>query len=980
MKKPAKEQDPPRNELEVFRKSKQFNQLLLDNIHDLIAIHKIEDLSYKYVNPVTLQVLGYSQEELLAKSALELIHPDDMVKMLSNLQDLQPTGEGRNEFRYLKKDGSYVWLEVSGTIVPREIDEASLIMISRDITARKQAEMALQNANDELELKVQERTLQLKERTEQLQAKISDQHRAESQLKASEERFRILFETAPVGIAIHRKGRNLFVNQVYVAMHGYESSTELIGKPVSNLLPPKCRHVIGNNIKKRESGGTVPGSYETIGLRKDGSTFPLFVQATSMQLLDGPANVAFLTDITVQKQAEASLQKRVASQVLLLEITNNFNNIIIPDIDDMINTTLRMIGEYDHDDRSFIGVFSHHECNISNNYEWCAPGISSGIASVRGMKVSEYTWWTHNLRSLEYTYIPQVTDLPPEARAEKELLQAQSIQSLIAVPMLLEDEILGYLGFASVRSEKTWSEDSILILKAVADIISKALLRKKFALALQASENYYRTIFENTGAATMIIEDDMTISMVNEECQRISGYRKEELISKKWIDFISGDKLETMQEYHCMRRINPADVPLKYQTRILDRGGKHKDGLVAVDIIPGTKKSVATFVDLTEFKRIDRALKAISAVNIAMIQAENETDLLQKVCQKIVEVGGYSLVWVALLQADQQQTVQPAAYHGANNGYLAKVNVDLQDYKRRQDPIATAVRTGQPLVCRDLQKNVALPWLKDALRCGFKSIMAIPLMADNKAFGALGIYSNETDQFDSDEESLLIEMANDLGYAIMSMRTRTQHKLTTQELEKSLEKMKRILMQEVSSLGTALMIRDPYTSGHQRRVVRLAAAIAEEMGCSMDQIEGITVAGNLHDIGKINIPSEILSKPGKLSDLEFAIVKTHSLAGYEIIKDIEFPWPVAEVIMQHHERMNGSGYPQGLAGEDILTEARIVAVADVVEAMFSHRPYRAALGMDRALEEIVLNKGILYDADVVDACLMVIQKKGFKME
>jgi len=980
LKKLAQGQDSPRNELEVFRKSKQFNQLLLDNIHDLIAIHKIEDLSYKYVNPVTLKVLGYSQEELFTKSALELIHPDDMVKMLSNLQALMPTGEGRNEFRYLKKDGSYVWLEVTGTIVPREIDEASLIMISRDITARKEAEIALQKANDDLELKVQERTLQLRELSEQLQAKIAEQLLVESKLEASEERFRILFERAPVAIAIHRKGRNLFLNQAYITMHGYESASELIGKPISNLLAPQCRSNVVNQIEKREKGEAVPGSYETIGLRKDSSIFPLFVQATNMMLRDGPANVAFLTDITVLKQAKAYLQHRVASQALLLEITNNFNNIMIEHIDDMIDTTLRMIGEYDHNDRSFIGVFSHHECNISNNYEWCAEGISSGIASARGMKVSDYTWWTHNLRSLEYTYISHVSDLPLEARVEKELLQAQSIQSLIAVPMLLEDEILGYLGFASVRCEKTWSEDSTLILKAVADIISKALLRKNFALALQASENYYRTIFENTGAATMIIEDDMTVSMVNEECQRISGYTKEELINKKWIDFIPGDRLETMKEYHRMRRINPADVPLKYQTRMIDREGKHKDGLVAVDLIPGTKKSVATFVDLTEFKRIDRALKAISAVNIAMIQAENETDLLHNVCQKIVEVGGYRLVWVAFLQADQQQTVQPAAYYGPNNGYLANVNISIQDPKRRQGPIATAIRTGQPLVSRDLKKKGALPWLENALRCGFKSIMAIPLMADNKAFGALGIYSNETDQFDSDEESLLIEMANDLSYAIMSMRTRTQHKFTAQELEKSLEKMKRILMQEVSSLGTALNIRDPYTSGHQRRVVRLAAAIAEEMGCSMDQIEGITVAGNLHDIGKISIPSEILSKPGKLSDLEFAIVKTHPQAGYEIVKDIEFPWPVAEVIMQHHERRNGSGYPRGLTGEEILLEARIMAVADVVEAISSHRPYRPSLGIDIALEEIAQNRGILYDPDVVDACLKLVREKGFKLE
>ena len=173
-------------------------------------------------------------------------------------------------------------------------------------------------------------------------------------------------------------------------------------------------------------------------------------------------------------------------------------------------------------------------------------------------------------------------------------------------------------------------------------------------------------------------------------------------------------------------------------------------------------------------------------------------------------------------------------------------------------------------------------------------------------------------------------------------------------------------------------IRDPYTAGHQRRVTKLACAIAKEIGLTKEQIEGLRVAAIIHDIGKINIASEILSKPGRLTKLEFEMIKTHPQTGYEILKEIEFPWPVAQIVLQHHERMNGSGYPQGLSGKDILIEARILGVADVVEAMASYRPYRPALGIDKALEEILNNKGVLYDPDVVDACLKVFTEKGFK--
>jgi putative nucleotidyltransferase with HDIG domain len=174
--------------------------------------------------------------------------------------------------------------------------------------------------------------------------------------------------------------------------------------------------------------------------------------------------------------------------------------------------------------------------------------------------------------------------------------------------------------------------------------------------------------------------------------------------------------------------------------------------------------------------------------------------------------------------------------------------------------------------------------------------------------------------------------------------------------------------------------RDPYTAGHQHRVANLAAAIANEIGLSEEQIDGVRMASVIHDLGKIHVPAEILSRPGRLTENEFSIIKTHPQTGYDILKTEEFPWPVAQIVLQHHERMDGSGYPSSLSGEEILLEARILAVADVVEAMASHRPYRPALGIDKALEEISKNKGVLYDAKVADACLRLFTEKGFKFE
>jgi putative two-component system response regulator len=235
------------------------------------------------------------------------------------------------------------------------------------------------------------------------------------------------------------------------------------------------------------------------------------------------------------------------------------------------------------------------------------------------------------------------------------------------------------------------------------------------------------------------------------------------------------------------------------------------------------------------------------------------------------------------------------------------------------------------------------------------------------------------------------EIINNVANALRRRKLRIDNRLHRENLEKvvsertealqvTLNDLQRSMEGIIRAMAKTVEMRDPYTAGHQQRVASLARAIAKEMGLSEEQAEGIYMAGIIHDLGKISIPSEILSKPGKITKIEFSLIKTHPRIGYDILKNIEFPWPVAQVVLQHHERMDGSGYPQGLSGNDILLDARILGVADVVEAMASHRPYRPGLGIDKALEEIVQKQGILYDTEVVEACLKVFTEKGFNFE
>lgn len=249
----------------------------------------------------------------------------------------------------------------------------------------------------------------------------------------------------------------------------------------------------------------------------------------------------------------------------------------------------------------------------------------------------------------------------------------------------------------------------------------------------------------------------------------------------------------------------------------------------------------------------------------------------------------------------------------------------------------------------------------------------------------LGVYDYITKPID--KTRVLISVANalnrlELQIANLAYRESLEEMVQdrTEALEQTLGKMKHMVDGIVHAIAHIVETRDPYTAGHQRRVADLARAVAGKLGLSDRQIQGVHIAGLIHDVGKITVPSEILSKPTRLSNIEFSLIKTHSEVGYNILKSIEFPWPIAQSVYQHHERIDGSGYPQHLKKEDILIEARILAVCDVVEAMASHRPYRAGLGIDTALAEIRKNAGIFYDHEVAKACEELFTQDHYQLE
>jgi PAS domain S-box-containing protein len=375
----------------------------------------------------------------------------------------------------------------------------------------------------------------------------------------------------------------------------------------------------------------------------------------------------------------------------------------------------------------------------------------------------------------------------------------------------------------------------------------------------------------------------------------------------------------------------------------------------------------------------NRALAALSAVNRNLVHATDEDELLQAICDAIVQQRGYRLAWVGYVQHDDNKSIRIMARAGHDEGYLDAMQLTWMETERGMGPSGCAVRSSATQLSQDIANDPRYrPWREEALKRGFAASISLPLLkADNTVFGILHVYTAEANAFIPAEVALLEEMAGDLAFGVHALHTRHERDLALEKNQQQLAQLEDSLEDTVLAIASIVEMRDPYTAGHQVRVAMVAVAIAKQMKLSDEQVRAIHLAGIVHDLGKIQIPAEILSKPGRITDIEYLLIKTHPQAGYDILKGIDFPWPIAQMVLQHHERLDGSGYPQGLKGDAILLEARILSVADVVEAMSSHRPYRPGLGVEAALEEITRTRGTHYDPQVVDACLALFREQHY---
>jgi len=449
--------------------------------------------------------------------------------------------------------------------------------------------------------------------------------------------------------------------------------------------------------------------------------------------------------------------------------------------------------------------------------------------------------------------------------------------------------------------------------------------RKRTEEALKQSEEKYRTILDEIEDGYQEVDLAGNFTFCNDSFCKIFGYGRNELIGSNYRRY-AADERTADRVYRAYNQMYKTGNPLKrFEWDILTQNGIRRSIEFSASLLrdeEGHRRGFRGIVrDVTDRKLVEEQYRTM-ADNAQMGVYIAQDSRLCFVNPRILKYSGYP---------EMELIGERVLYF---------VHSDDWEMVREKSRKMLAGELTAPYEYRIVDKNNHVKWLTETVT---------PISYRGRS----AVLGNTMDT--------------------------TKRKQAEEKLQDALDSLTKAFGTIIQVMVTAVESRDPYTAGHQSRSADLARAIAAEMGLSLDKIDGIRMAGSIHDIGKLSIPAEILAKPTILSEIELPLIKQHAKKGYEMLKNVESPWPLAEMVYQHHERMDGSGYPRNLKGEEILLEARILAVADVVEAMASHRPYRPALGLNAALEEIENNKGTLYDADAVDACLRLFREKSFQL-
>jgi PAS domain S-box-containing protein/putative nucleotidyltransferase with HDIG domain len=773
---------------------------------------------------------------------------------------------------------------------------------------------------------------------------ITENVKAQEALKSEKEKAQRYLDIAGVMLIVFGADCKVrMINKKGCELLGY-GENDIIGKDwFDNFVPDTIRSDMRSRFEKLMSGEKEPEEYfENPVLTKDGEERTVLWHTTVLRDENGEIVGALSSgeDVTERKLAEKALEREHFAFKIIAEAA-----VHAADVTDLCGRVLTGLVDTLGFDAGTFRLYDEGEDVLRLVASFGLRGKEKELSGVpQPIDDSRYVA-ASVARSRQPVIAPDVSK-EGLLKPFKSRLNKFKEQSLISWPVLKTDgDVLGVLHLWS-RKHVDISEGDRAFFERVAGMFASVLERKQTEEALRESEERIRQFAETV--------PDILYKFNQRECrydflspafERMTGYSLSEIHADPCdfqLKLVHPDDvvriMKTVNEYAAG---GPKDEPLVIETRMIRADGEAvwvRDSILYEWDEEGLSSVIGVMSDINEQKRSEKALReseerfrrftdTVTDMIYRFDIGRNEYDFISPSCEVIT---GYTVdefnadptnLWDSLIHPEDAERVKnerDEQFAGRDSGNFYNLEY------------------------RIVRKDGEAVWV------------------------------NEQGNFEVDEKG---NITNFNGV----VRNITERKSAEAVLRDTLSKLRESLYGTVSTISKIVETRDPYTSGHQTRVAKLARSIAVKMGLAEMQVELIYMAALVHDIGKISVPQEILSKPTKLTDLEWNIIKTHPEVGCEILKNVEFPWPVIDVVMQHHERLNGSGYPQGLEGDEIMLEARILSLADVVEAMSSHRPYRPELGVDKALAEITGNKGVLYDEDVVSACIELFETDGFEL-
>jgi PAS domain S-box-containing protein len=755
---------------------------------------------------------------------------------------------------------------------------------------------------------------------------------AEAALRESEALHRSFVAASPDGVGvIDSEGKVVFASPKILDLLRLPPGTDLRGKDAIEWIAPEDRDRARMNLARNARGEIVTDADYRL-LRADGTS--VYVEMNGAPILDagaGPrAIVTIVRDATQRREAVEALRKSEQKYRTIFE--ESFDGLFVstPDgrIVDINRKGIEMFGYASKQEVQRLNIATDVYANPAER-----PRI---LALVQAQGAAEF-----------------------EVEAKKKS----------------GERILAHCALTAVRDAKG-------TVTSYRGIIHDITERKRAEEALRRSEQRLREVYENSPLAYQALDANGRYLDVNPAWCELMDMPREDVLGRQFTDLLSAASVAAIEER--FPRFKAEGGLRNAELTLVRRDGTRieiqLDGRVVYDSRGHVRQMHCMLHDITERKRAElalrrfnRALKTLSSGNEALVRANDEKALLESMCRVLVEHGGYRAAWIGYAGPAASEPMRVATWAGEERGCFSAGSTCLVS-TAPSDPVNVVLSTRAPHITHNFTAEHLPPTCRqDALAAGLKSSIALPLRSEDEVFGVLTIYAAEIEAFDSDEVKLLAELANDLSYGMHALRVRADR-------ERGAQRLAATLQATIQALASTVELRDPYTAGHQQRVAQLAVAIGRTLHMPDERLRGLRLAAMVHDIGKIYVPAEILSRPGALSSIEYGMVQTHVDAGCDILKPIDFPWPIAEIVRQHHERLDGSGYPRHLMAEAILPEAKILAVSDVVEAMSAHRPYRPGLGLDAALAEIERGSGRLFDADVVQACVTLFRHEGFHFE